>query len=434
MATAFQRQVVYGGALDTILLEMREIQEPQLIPYLSLAAKLRPAGPDETTATTQAIERCPESVALPHRVVPISLNDNSLVVLVCDPVRIETLEALANTLNLTIHPRVVPEYRFHLVFAATFGTEVDGRFATLADQGVPQTKDVSRKVAKVAGAKTDLIFEITPSSVRAAGKKAAKRPKRAKTKPPVAAKAPAATTSAGKNTAQKGAKPAKAGKPATKSAGTPVAKPEKSATKAASKPAAKPAKSESKAKTASVRANSISDGDPSPISPKQALKILEKAQDRDQIFSIVLRAFRSDASYAGLLTVQKGALVGRAGISKDAFDPNIANVRIPLDTESPFAQAVESAAPYIGPIASTQVIDDMVQQMGGVLPSSAALIPIVLRNRVVALCVAHQGKKGIKIDAVSLLFPVANAAAEALSRMIKQAKSPKKKRSGTSTS
>src|SRR4030095_5425646 len=47
MEKAFQRQVLFGGALDTILLEMREISEQRLLQYLSLSSGLPPATTGE---------------------------------------------------------------------------------------------------------------------------------------------------------------------------------------------------------------------------------------------------------------------------------------------------------------------------------------------------------------------------------------------------
>ena len=46
MSEAFQRQVIYGGALDTIILEMGILGEVPLTAYLAQAAGLPPATPE----------------------------------------------------------------------------------------------------------------------------------------------------------------------------------------------------------------------------------------------------------------------------------------------------------------------------------------------------------------------------------------------------
>jgi hypothetical protein len=52
------------------------------------------------------------------------------------------------------------------------------------------------------------------------------------------------------------------------------------------------------------------------------------------------------------------------------------------------------------------------------VPPSALLMPIVLRDRVVAIVIAHRGHSELKLVDVAELLPLASAAADALSRLI----------------
>jgi hypothetical protein len=54
MEKAFQRQVIYGGSLDTILLEMALVPEDRLTQYLALASGLPPASRAEGGMIAQA--------------------------------------------------------------------------------------------------------------------------------------------------------------------------------------------------------------------------------------------------------------------------------------------------------------------------------------------------------------------------------------------
>src|SRR6185503_20264656 len=79
MEKAFQRQVIYGGSLDTILLEMGLVPDERLTQYLSLASGLPPASRVETNVfDAEAVRRCPEEIAAKHRVVPLSLEGDAL--------------------------------------------------------------------------------------------------------------------------------------------------------------------------------------------------------------------------------------------------------------------------------------------------------------------------------------------------------------------
>src|SRR5215475_7907391 len=86
MEKAFQRQVIYGGSLDTILLEMNLIPEERLLQYLALAWGLPPAGRDEGLAIApEAIALISRDLAQQFRALPLSLDGEALRALVCSP-------------------------------------------------------------------------------------------------------------------------------------------------------------------------------------------------------------------------------------------------------------------------------------------------------------------------------------------------------------
>jgi hypothetical protein len=147
MEKAFQRQVIYGGSLDTILLEMNLVPEDRLSQYLALASGLPPATRAETNVfDAEAVKRCAEEVSLRFRVVPLALADGALRVLVYDPVDMGLLEDLADVLDLPVQPLIVPEYRWHMVYTRAYGGTLPARFATLAKQAdaAPVTAPVGR--------------------------------------------------------------------------------------------------------------------------------------------------------------------------------------------------------------------------------------------------------------------------------------------------
>src|SRR4029078_2981347 len=67
MEKAFQRQVIYGGNLDTILLEMGLAPEDRRTQHPALATALPPAPRAETQVfDAEAVKRLPEAIALKH--------------------------------------------------------------------------------------------------------------------------------------------------------------------------------------------------------------------------------------------------------------------------------------------------------------------------------------------------------------------------------
>src|SRR5688572_3527610 len=153
MEKAFQRQVIYGGSLDTILLEMNLVPEERLTQYLALASGLPPAARDEGTQIEEAaIGLIPRDIAEQYRAVPLAIDGESCRILVCSPLEITALEDLADQLDRPLQPLITPEYRWHLVYAAAYGLDPPARFTTLA-----RSLDVDATVAPVGRAKTIIV-------------------------------------------------------------------------------------------------------------------------------------------------------------------------------------------------------------------------------------------------------------------------------------
>src|SRR5881628_2477316 len=79
MEKAFQRQVIYGGSLDTILLEMSLVPEERLTQYLALASGLPPAARDEgAVVSPEATAIFTRALAEQYRAVPVAVEGEAL--------------------------------------------------------------------------------------------------------------------------------------------------------------------------------------------------------------------------------------------------------------------------------------------------------------------------------------------------------------------
>ncbi len=417
MEKAFQRQVIYGGSLDTILLEMQLVPEERLTQYLALASGLPPAARDEGShIQPEATLAIPRELAEQYRAVPLAVDGEAIRVLVCAPLEITELEDLADRLDRPLQPLIGPEYRWHLVFAAAYGTETPARFTTLARSLDidPTTPPVGRSRSVIVdesrvpvsvndevtsrGEKTpDVLAPISPSdaTMKIVVDVPLADPTKRTTLPGVRAQ-----TETGMPEPRR---PRRDGVPEE-----PLVPPRVTFTK----PAAKPKR---------VASSPISTvGNELPLSVIRARELLAVAEDRDSVFLTLLRAARSRARWAGLLTVQGGAAIGRVALAEAGVDTAaIESVLIPLDSVSPFRAVVGGRQAHIGPLSSGDpAIDSMVLRMGGTMPPSALIMPIVLRDRVVALVVAHRVFSDIKLVDVTELLPMATAASDAIGRLI----------------
>ncbi|HTJ42036.1 MAG TPA: hypothetical protein VL463_08050 [Kofleriaceae bacterium] len=468
MEKAFQRQVIYGGALDTILLEMGLVPEDRLTQYLALATGLPPANRIETAVfDPDAVKRCPEEVAHKHRVAPLQIDNGALRVLVCDPVDLTLLEDLADVLDLPVQPLIVPEYRWHVVFSRSYDKQAPARFATLAKQA-----EVSPVIAPIGRSKTVIVETLASDSapdhvvvdvvsngvpLKPAAPDAptmrfnAASPDDTKPQSPRAITAELSTPALARHldeqealrrdAAQKG--PVRHTLPGfAPVAASVVPPPEISESVPPPQPMpraredAAPAAPHSISKSGSVTGSGIhrlptgSDAEPpppgdGPIKPTVARGALATADDRDAIFALLLRAFRSRARYAGLLTVQGGAAIGRLALAEEGVDASaVGSVLIPLDAPSAFANVLQTKVQHIGAVETgDDDIDGMLLKMGGVVPPAALLLPIALRERVIAIAYAHNLERGLGVPDVAELLPLGAVVSEALGRLIVKQKS-----------
>src|ERR1044071_5141428 len=107
MEKAFQRQVIYGGSLDTILLEMGLVPEERLTQYLALAPGLPAAARDEgMVVDPAAVAVITQDMAERYRVVPGALEADAIRILVCSPLELSELEDLADALDRPLQPLI----------------------------------------------------------------------------------------------------------------------------------------------------------------------------------------------------------------------------------------------------------------------------------------------------------------------------------------
>jgi golgin subfamily B member 1 len=160
-----------------------------------------------------------------------------------------------------------------------------------------------------------------------------------------------------------------------------------------------------------------------PLDPSHAAIALDDADDREQIFEVVLRAARSFTRYCALLSVHSSELRGRRAVA-DRDVPSIAALRIPRKAVPAFEAAIESRAPSVTSLASGEpFIDGLLEQLGG--PTEAALVlPIAIATRTVALIVAHRGADPLALADVVDLFPLMAASSAALGRVLARTKLP----------
>jgi hypothetical protein len=151
MEDALQRQAVFGGTLDTNLLEAGALDEARLSAYLSQSAGLPAADADRITGA--AAERIPRSLAgqaIQHGAVPVALIDRTLEVLVTETVDRKRLDDLGLRAGHEIVPLVVPEVRHQEALELLWGVPMPPRLASLRDRLGARSRGTAEEEPKEA--------------------------------------------------------------------------------------------------------------------------------------------------------------------------------------------------------------------------------------------------------------------------------------------
>lgn len=157
----------------------------------------------------------------------------------------------------------------------------------------------------------------------------------------------------------------------------------------------------------------------SPLDPARAASAIEGANDRQQVFDLLLRATRSRLRFAALLSVHPDHIRGRSAIADHGFEVGgIDTLRIPRNAVSALETAIASGAPSIGPLATGEpFIDGFLEALGGGT-TPAVLLPVRINSRTVALVAAHSGDAAPDASAVDELKPLLEVSARALARVL----------------
>jgi hypothetical protein len=157
---------------------------------------------------------------------------------------------------------------------------------------------------------------------------------------------------------------------------------------------------------------------PPTVTVAQALTRIDAAASRDDIAAALCAYLRSRCDCALVLVVREAMALGWKGFAPAASATVVESLALPLGAPSMLRLAYDQAAPFAGPPPAEGAI--LQERLWKLLlcgrPSAVAVVPVMLRERVVNLIYAHG-----EID-VTALATLAQAASSGYARIIQQAK------------
>lgn len=132
---AVQQQVVHGGALDTLLLELHLVSEADIADALVRSWDCAPVSRKEREdPDALAITRLPSRMAVAMGLCPFKLDEDGLHVMVAAPVDQELLSEVGGLCGFELVPHVVCEVRLHQALHRAYGVTLEDRYAALLAQ------------------------------------------------------------------------------------------------------------------------------------------------------------------------------------------------------------------------------------------------------------------------------------------------------------
>jgi HEAT repeat protein len=447
---ALQKQVISGGDIGAVLLELDAIPENILAAYGAALYGRLPATRDEVMRAPRDVVRVvPREVAEKHRLVPVALDamasgaaGPTLIVALSMPLSQEVEQQLSFLLGHTLVSRVICEVRVAAALSHHYGVEPAPRMRRLIDK--LRERDAG-PVPYVAPPETG---KLQSNQLAGLGKKSSAasfldddEPDEVPTPASVPPKGRPSGVPPGRTTDPLGVTRDQTVVDPLPSAPPPKVKTQPPPRPVSVAPAALPrielVQSSRRAWIPPEPSRPEIDPLPAlqkhrgPLSASQAVQLLESASKRDEILEILLSFAGQFFDYVAAFTVQDDNAEGRVSVGAGTGTGELRAVKIALGpTDAARGLLAESRAalmPLAGPLDGAETELSLATDLGQPLHACAIVVPIVLRSRAVLLVVGVRSTESFTVSDVPELVAFAPRVVDALERLIlrkKQGKAP----------
>jgi len=434
---ALQRQVIHGGDLATNLLELSMIDEVVLADYLGRVVRM-PVYPAEYLLSVDpgVIKMIPWQVANDRRVVPVRVHGDTMVVAAAGPVPKGALDEVSFLLGVEVVPNLVVEFRLAMALNRYYGIPMPARMAALQRKLSPDFVPDQRPVVPPT---TGGISLITPGAAPATPPPAVEKgPQAARQRPDVTDRVVVESSRTARSRDEESTLKFITGTRDSTNRFLSVWKAgeemeDRAAAEASFAPApAAPAVELDREATVSEAPDGVQSDPaggeihegitsiPAPqlVRRSTALEMLDRSTGRDEIIEVFL-GFASQAfEFSVLLVVHGRTAQGRHLVARGGPVLPAEFISVPLDAGGMFEAVHTTCGYHLGPPGTTAVEEDFFRVLGREEPRSCALIPVVLRGRVLMLFYGDSGQRGVKANRVANLADFVRSVSGAFERLL----------------
>lgn len=428
LTRALQNQSIVGGRLGTCLIEIDALSEDYLLKGLSEQLGVPAATVDDLRRIPEEVLAfLPDKLARRCRAIPFRIEGSRLDLAMIDARNLACQDEIAFATGKRVKVHVAHELRILEALERYYREESPSRFSLLVERMNraryfwEKSEASSESATTLAAPLTDLLGSrpvriepppllappplpepprpvvrpAVPRPAPAAAPRPAPAPRAEAVPAPAAAAAPAASP---------------APRPAPAMATRPLTIPLTEEEKAALAPLVEPA-------PAPVPAPAPAPARPAPSTFEEVEKALEGTLDREEVGRTVLAFLGRSHRRAALFQAGKdkvSAWMGQGDLDLGRFEKFSAS----FDQPSVFLNLRQGTAFYVGPMPPMPAHRQLASAWGGELPRDCVLVPVRMKDRLVAVIYADGAEKGLSGIDLGQLQRLASSTAAALQRCI----------------
>lgn len=367
---ALQRQVISGGDMETLLLEMNAVPENTLAAYKAALLGVTAATREEVMAVTgEVLSLVPSDVAVQLRLVPLAVDGRTLQVAVAGALTPEQEERVGFLLGYELSPRIVCEVRLAAALSLHYGAELAPRMVRLID-----------KVRSRQSGELPAVEQKVPEALKG----------------------------------HEADIPESSGEPAflrrTKSFGSMILEP--------APPESEPPPAAAVKETAEHTPPADLRRLRGPMTLAAGERMLRQAADRDQILEVLFGFAQQFFDYTALFVVHDDQADGRAAYGPGAPTLEVQALSFPLSRPSILAEVRRTLSPQVRRLDQAEGDRDIAVGLRRPEAPPAFVMPIAIRQRVVVLVYGDRDGETFDIGAAMELVRFGPRVVEAFEQLI----------------
>ncbi|RKH17793.1 general secretion pathway protein GspE [Corallococcus sp. CA041A] len=162
---------------------------------------------------------------------------------------------------------------------------------------------------------------------------------------------------------------------------------------------------------------------PTPLTFPEAQAELARSSDREDVARTVLRFAMGKWRRCLLLSVQGNLVTGWHGMGQGVSDEGVRRIGVPLRDQSTFRLVRDLRSHYVGPVKRDAAMGMFYRLLGGGFPTTAVILPLLVRGKVVHLLYVDNGAEQFTPPDVGELLILSQGVGRSYEAMMRRRKS-----------